>query len=139
MLSPLRGFIILWSSVLTIHVLRPLHTFDDMSHSDALIPYAVRQFARDGGLHPTSEVVLNWPKPNYINPEDRGWRSSIALLVVLGTTFMVYIARMWARLCVAKNAGLDDIIMSVAIIPLFGLTVSTVLGGSVIQIDHVRS
>jgi hypothetical protein len=101
-----------------------------MSHIDALITHADRLFPRDGGLHPPPEVLLAWPRPNYVNPEDRGWASSIALLVVLGITFFVYIARVWARLGIGKNAGLDDILMSLAMIPLIGLTISAVLGRS---------
>lgn len=109
-----------------------------MSHMDNVIPHVDSLFtrhdglfARDGGLHPPSEVLLSWPKPNYINPEDRGWSSSIVLLIFLGITFLVYIARIWARLGLGKNAGLDDTLMSIAMIPLFGLTISAVLGKSV--------
>ena len=109
-----------------------------MSHLDELVPHVDRVFARDGGLHAPSEVILSWPKPNYVNPEDRGWSSSIVLLVFLGTTFLVYIARMWARLGLAKNAGLDDILMSIAIIPLFGLTISAVLGKCISSV-HIHS
>lgn len=94
-----------------------------MSHIDALLP-------RDGGLNPPADVLLGWPKPNYINPEDRGWDSSIVLLVVMGITFFVYIARMWARLGFGKNAGWDDTLMSIAMVPLLGLTISVVLGRS---------
>jgi hypothetical protein len=103
-----------------------------MSHLDVLAPHVDRLFARDGGLHPPSEVLLAWPKPNYTNPEDRGWSSSIVLLVFIGITFLVYIARMWARVGVGKNHGLDDTIMSIAMIPLFGLTISAVLGKKVV-------
>ena len=53
------------------------------------------------------------------------------LLIFLGITFFVYIARIWARLGLGKNAGLDDTLMSIAMIPLFGLTISSVLGKSV--------
>ncbi len=106
-----------------------------MPHISALIPHVDHLinrrdglFVRDGGLHPPPEVLHSWPKPNYINPDDRGWTSSIVLLIVLGITFLVYIARMWARLGLGKNAGLDDTLMSIAILPLFGLTISAVLG-----------
>ncbi|KAF1927175.1 uncharacterized protein M421DRAFT_394215 [Didymella exigua CBS 183.55] len=98
-----------------------------MPHIDVLAPHVDRLFARDGGLHPPSEVMLSWPQPNYINPEDRGWSSSIVLVVFLGITFLVYAARMWARLGLGKNHGLDDTIMSIAMLPLFGLTISVVL------------
>jgi hypothetical protein len=89
--------------------------------AEALLP-------RDGGVHPPPEVLLSWPVPNYVNPEVRGWESSIILIIVLGLTFLVYIGRMWARLVVAKNAGMDDILMSVAMLPVFGLTISAILG-----------
>ena len=102
-----------------------------MSHLEELMPHVDRLFARDGGLHPPSEVLRSWPKPNYVDPEDRGWSSSIVLLVFLGITFLVYTARIWARLGLAKNAGLDDLLMSIAIIPLFGLTISAILGESI--------
>lgn len=109
-----------------------------MSHIDALTSHVNHLFtsyaslsARDGGLHPPTDVLLSWPKPNYVNPEDRGWSSSIVLLVFLGITFFVYIARMWARLGIGKNAGLDDTLMTIAMLPLFGLTISAVLGMSI--------
>jgi hypothetical protein len=75
-----------------------------------------------------TDVLLSWPKPNYINPEDRGWTSSIVLLVFLSITFIVFVARIWARLAVGKNSGLDDILMSLAMFPLIGLTISAILG-----------
>ncbi|KAI4681155.1 uncharacterized protein J4E88_005662 [Alternaria novae-zelandiae] len=84
--------------------------------------------ARAGGLHPPPEVLLSWPKPNYVDPEERGWGPPILLMVVLGITFLVYCARMWARLVISKNFGLDDILVSMAMLPLFGLTISSVLG-----------
>ena len=55
------------------------------------------------------------------------------LLVILGITLLIYIARMWARLHLGKNAGLDDMLMSIAILPLFGLTISVVLGKLVVS------
>ena len=109
-----------------------------MSHIDALIPRVDRLLPRDGGLHPPPEVLLSWPKPNHINPEDRGWSSSIVLLVFLGITFLVYTARMWARLGLGKNAGLDDTLMTIAILPLFGLTISAILG-MLVASSRIRS
>lgn len=109
----------------------------DMSSLGVVGPHVDRLFARDGGLHPPSEVMLAWPKPNHIDPEDRGWSSSIVLLVSVGITFLVYIARMWARLGLGKNHGLDDTIMSIAMIPLFGLTISTVLGTTVTRTLYI--
>jgi hypothetical protein len=85
-------------------------------------------FRRDGGLKPPSDVLLSWPKPNYVNPEERGWEAPVALFVVLGITFVVFLLRIWARLIISKNAGLDDLLMAFAMLPVFGLTISAVLG-----------
>jgi hypothetical protein len=97
-----------------------------------------RLVARHGGLNPPPDVILSWPKANRVNPEERSWAAPIILLILMGITFLVYIARMWARLVLSKNAGLDDVLISLAILPLFGLTISTVLGKTHI-IDSRRS
>ncbi|KAF2177469.1 hypothetical protein K469DRAFT_603311 [Zopfia rhizophila CBS 207.26] len=85
-------------------------------------------FARSGGLYPPSSVLTSWPRPNYANPETRGWAVPIVLIALLTFTFIVYSARMWARLMVAKNAGLDDLLMSIAMILVVGSTVAVILG-----------
>jgi phosphate/sulfate permease len=90
-------------------------------------------YRRGGGVNVPPGVLLSWPTPNTVNPEERGWESSIILMVAMGVTFLVFIGRMWARLVVAKNAGLDDILMSVAMLPVFGLTISAILGESKIS------
>ncbi|KAF1844244.1 uncharacterized protein K460DRAFT_317563 [Cucurbitaria berberidis CBS 394.84] len=98
-----------------------------MADLNGLHSHASVLFTRDGGLHPPPEVLKSWPNPNHINPEERGWAAPIVLLVVLGITFLVYMARIWARLVVAKNAGLDDLLISIAMLPLLGLAISVVL------------
>ncbi|KAF2849169.1 hypothetical protein T440DRAFT_519420 [Plenodomus tracheiphilus IPT5] len=79
--------------------------------------------ARSGGLHPPFEVIKSWPHPNHVDPEERGWEAPIALAIVMGITFIVYVARLWARVVISKSAGLDGI----AMLPLIGLTISAVL------------
>ncbi|KAH3994720.1 hypothetical protein HBH70_115880 [Parastagonospora nodorum] len=83
--------------------------------------------ARDGGLHPSAEVLLSWPAPNHTNPEERGWEAPIVLIIALAITFLVFAARIWARLAVAKSMGLDDVLMSLAMIFVTGLSISTIL------------
>lgn len=78
-----------------------------------LVSHVTSLVARDGGLHPPAEVVASWPKPNHINPEERGWEAPIALMVVLGITFLVYILRIWARLVISKSAGLDGYALAI--------------------------
>jgi hypothetical protein len=85
-------------------------------------------FARDGGVHPPPEVLLSWPNPNFVNPEERGWEAPIVLIVMMVITSIIFIARLWARFMVAKNLGLDDILMGIAMLPVLGLTVSAILG-----------
>lgn len=86
-------------------------------------------FARSGGgLHPPPDVILNWPPPNRINPEERGWEGPIALIIILVITVIVFIARIWARLMVSKNAGMDDLVMGISMLPLIGLSIASILG-----------
>lgn len=99
-----------------------------MADAAELYARADALFPRSGGLFPPSSIILTWPAPNYINPEDRGWTGSIILIVVLALTCATFLARIWARVNVAKNPGLDDLLMSIAMIPLIGLTVAVVLG-----------
>lgn len=84
--------------------------------------------ARAGGLHPPADVLLSWPAANYENPETRGWEAPIILIIMLVATTIIYVARMWARLVVAKNHGWDDVMMTLSMLPVIGLTVSAILG-----------
>lgn len=83
---------------------------------------------RAGGLHPPAEVLAAWPRPNYVNPEERGWEAPIVLVVMLFLTIVVFVARLWARLVVSKNAGIDDMFMGISMLPVIGLTVACILG-----------
>ncbi|KAI8932896.1 hypothetical protein NX059_010373 [Plenodomus lindquistii] len=69
--------------------------------------HGINLVARGGGLHPPAEVMKNWPQPNHIDPEERGWEAPVALAVMLGITLVVYALRMWARLVISKSAGID--------------------------------
>ena len=96
--------------------------------------HADKLMARGGGLNPPPKVVASWPKPNYIDPITHNWAGSIVVLVALAISIVIFIARIWARLVVSKNAGLDDLIMSFAMIALIGTTIAVVLG-----MESVRS
>ncbi|USP74152.1 hypothetical protein yc1106_01426 [Curvularia clavata] len=98
-----------------------------MAHSQLFPSTSDVLLARDGGTNPPPEVVATWPAPNLVNPEERGWGAPIILMVLLLLTLLVFIARIRARVMV-RNAGIDDILMSVAILPVIGLTISTILG-----------
>ena len=83
---------------------------------------------RAGGIHVPPEVIASWPTPNHISPEERTWGAPVALSILLVVTLLVYVARMWARLTMTKNAGVDDVLISISMIPLIGLSISTILG-----------
>ena len=84
--------------------------------------------ARAGGLNLPPEGLHGWPKPNHMEREERDWAIPAFLIVSLVITILVYAVRMRARYAIAKNAGLDDILISLATLPLVGLTISTILG-----------
>jgi hypothetical protein len=66
--------------------------------ADAIMP---------GGLHPPLATILQW-SPNYVNPETRGIGIVILVVLLLALTYVVVLMRLWARLRMAKNAGVDD-------------------------------
>lgn len=94
--------------------------------------------SRGGGIHVPPEVIASWPTPNYISPEERTWGAPVALSILLAVTLLVYVARMWARLTMTKNAGADDAVVSISMIPLIGLSIATILGMS-IYISHLTT
>jgi hypothetical protein len=52
---------------------------------------------------------------------------------------MVFVMRIWARLVVGRNFGLDGVLMSLAMIPLIGLTVAAYLGKHIPEINSATS
>lgn len=60
-----------------------------------------------GGLHPPISVIETW-RPNFVNPETRGWGIVVLVTLLLALTYIVVLLRLWARFVLAKNAGIDD-------------------------------
>jgi hypothetical protein len=60
-----------------------------------------------GGLRPPFDVVASW-SPNYTNPETSGQGIVILTIILLAVTYVVVIMRLWARLYLSKNRGIDD-------------------------------
>ena len=81
-----------------------------------------------GGVNVPDSVRQTWPEPNYENPETRGWGFPVFLIILLVIAIAVYTARMWARLRIARNAGWDDWLMSIAMLSVVGATISVLLG-----------
>jgi hypothetical protein len=67
-----------------------------------------------GGIHPPLEVILAWPKPNYVDPERRS-NSMLIVSCVLGPiTVALLLARLWVRIFHQRNPGWDDWLMLAA-------------------------
>ncbi|KAI2480389.1 hypothetical protein Ptr902_08570 [Pyrenophora tritici-repentis] len=60
--------------------------------------------------------------------ESKYWREPTILIASLVITLLVFVARMVARCGIAKNAGLDDVLVSIGMLPLIGLRILTILG-----------
>ncbi|PVH95561.1 hypothetical protein DM02DRAFT_617820 [Periconia macrospinosa] len=108
--------------------LRPHRPHSHRTMAEQPLNPAVALWKRGGGVEPPPEVLLSWPAPNHINPETHSWSGTIVLVVFIALTVAMFGARLTARWVVAKNAGLDDALISVAMIPLIGLTIAVVLG-----------
>jgi len=55
-----------------------------------------------------------WPAPNYNDPVTRGPALVDLAIVLYAIAFITVLARLWARLVVKFNVGLDDILVVVA-------------------------
>ncbi|KAF2439559.1 hypothetical protein P171DRAFT_325707, partial [Karstenula rhodostoma CBS 690.94] len=66
-----------------------------------------------GGIPPLS-VVLSWPTPNYIDPVTRPKVATIVACVFGPLTILLLSARLWVRIWLQRNAGLDDWLMLAA-------------------------
>lgn len=71
-----------------------------------------------GGFHPPLSVILSWPEPNYTDPAARG-HQLLAVTVTFGLLAIIFVAaRLWSRIKIQKNAGLDDLFISLALVRL---------------------
>lgn len=68
--------------------------------------------------HPPLDVILSWPEPNYVNPETRGNALLVVNILFLAICFVAVAARLWARLRILHSAGLDDLLITIAMVRL---------------------
>jgi hypothetical protein len=68
---------------------------------------------------PPPSVIASWPPPNYIDPETRGPSLLIVNSVFLALSLAALAGRLWARLVILRAPGLDDILITVAIVSFF--------------------
>ncbi|KAF2843411.1 hypothetical protein M501DRAFT_903162, partial [Patellaria atrata CBS 101060] len=84
-----------------------------------------------GGFYAPLSQWKAWPHHNWVNPEKRGWGLSILVIILSVLTISVVCARLWARMRLQRNAGVDDVLITIAVIPMLGLDVSTILGSRI--------
>ncbi|KAI1494814.1 hypothetical protein F5X96DRAFT_466158 [Biscogniauxia mediterranea] len=72
---------------------------------------------------PPAEVIAQWPKPNYINPETRGPESKIIGILLIVLVAAVLAVRLYARKWLTKGFGLDDTLMMIAYAPALAFTI----------------
>ncbi|KAF2419050.1 hypothetical protein EJ08DRAFT_44817 [Tothia fuscella] len=81
-----------------------------------------------GGLSPPIEVILKWaPLIDYEHPERSGYGVVVLTGVLLGLAYIVVGMRLWARYRIVKNAGIDDVLILLNMIPLTGMSVALML------------
>lgn len=75
-----------------------------------------------GGFHPTKEVFLSWPKPNYIDPETKG--NQLLVVTIISTILAIasVLARVWVRVGYQRQFGADDIMLVLCIVGAFPIT-----------------
>jgi len=70
-----------------------------------------------GGLTPPLSVIQSWPAPSP-NPIHRDWTMPVIVLCLSTISITVVIARLWARLVIKKNEGLDNLFIVLAVVSL---------------------
>jgi len=91
-----------------------------------------------GGTRPPVEVVANWPAPDYENPERHGPALTILCSLLGPLAFFIVGSRLWARFFLSKNAGLDDWLIMIALIPMLGLLICIGIGKSRPHPTHIQ-
>ena len=74
------------------------------------------------------DVILSWPRPNYVDPVRRGPALLIVNSILLPIAGVVVMARLYTRLRVVRSAGLDDLFIGLALVPAIGLAICVCLG-----------
>ncbi|KAI1497962.1 hypothetical protein F5X99DRAFT_395233 [Biscogniauxia marginata] len=76
---------------------------------------------------PPVEVMLGWPKPNYVDPITRGPALIIIQLIVCPLALICLALRLWVRMRRLKRCWWDDWLMVAAAVCCCGVTISVIL------------
>ncbi|KAH9885327.1 hypothetical protein F4778DRAFT_787260 [Xylariomycetidae sp. FL2044] len=77
--------------------------------------------------YPPISVQMYWPRPNYVNPENRGPTLMIVELTILALALICLALRLWVRIKLLKRFWWDDGLMVGAALCCCGVTVSVIL------------
>ncbi|KAK7531182.1 hypothetical protein IWX46DRAFT_371515 [Phyllosticta citricarpa] len=89
-----------------------------------------------GGLHPPLELYHAWQTDQFPHGERRDW-SIVIIVTLFGVlAYATVAARLWARVMVNRNSGLDDALIVVALIFTSGLAISVMLGSRLYGFDR---
>ncbi|KAI3336622.1 hypothetical protein HD806DRAFT_12214 [Xylariaceae sp. AK1471] len=85
---------------------------------------------------PPIEVLVSWPKPNYINPESRAPAGKVigSILVVLVTIILAI--RVYSRKKLTKGFGLDDTIICLAYVPAAAFAIIGIITQELFQLGR---
>ena len=78
-------------------------------------------------LHPPLSVLLNWPKPNYVDPVTRGNTRVILGLLLAPVIVFAVALRFYTRLTLTRSFGLDDVFIGIAVVYRSGLPLITLV------------
>lgn len=69
--------------------------------------------------YPPPEVINSWPAPNYVDPETRGQSLLVVNITLLSLCIIALAARLWSRLVILRSPGLDDVLITIAMVSLW--------------------
>ncbi|KAK8193678.1 uncharacterized protein BKA78DRAFT_352240 [Phyllosticta capitalensis] len=83
-----------------------------------------------GGLHPPQATLDAWASDTdqYPRGKSKGFGIVILLGFLIAFALAVVTARLVARLKFRRNAGVDDVLIALAVLPMVGFDVSVILG-----------
>ncbi|KAI1143954.1 integral membrane protein [Hypoxylon sp. FL0543] len=76
---------------------------------------------------PPASVLSSWPTPNYVNPDTRGHTGSIVGFLMAGLVTITLAIRLYARKCLTRGFGLDDVFIILAYFPATAFTIIGVI------------
>lgn len=89
-----------------------------------------------GGIHPPLEQLLIWPTPNYVDPPTRSPYVLITACILGPISVALLFARLYVRIRMQRNAGLDDWLMLAALVSNRSTVTETLLTIAVPNDSH---